>query len=265
MGESNKPFCVKGGECIGNVPTISQLATYIKDYIKNDAYPDGWENDEVNGATRKTIYNALVELTLENLATKNHSDLDNIGSSDHHVKTTASELNLANMNEKSHTSLTGITSNQHHTKTVASELNLADMNEKSYDSLTDKPDFDSYGIGNASDTQVWNNATEKTSDSFTYELKKVIICYKHLKNVRISWEMKGTNELCYQYSKVLIDGQQVGTEFVYEGLTYTTHTVEASNIKPNTNIELWARRGSCGTCYVRNFKINYDEFVDNDP
>ncbi len=59
---SNRPFCVKGGEIIGNVPTINELAVYIKDYIKNDTYPDGWGTDEVKGATRKVLYDAIESL-----------------------------------------------------------------------------------------------------------------------------------------------------------------------------------------------------------
>lgn len=63
MPNGKKPFCVKGGEIIGNVPTIEELAFYIKDYIKNGVYPIGWANDEVKGATRKAIYDAIEALS----------------------------------------------------------------------------------------------------------------------------------------------------------------------------------------------------------
>ena len=54
-----RPFCVKGGEIIGNVPTIKELASYIKDYILNGAYGGEWATDGVKGATRKAIYEEL--------------------------------------------------------------------------------------------------------------------------------------------------------------------------------------------------------------
>lgn len=59
---SKRPFCVKGGEIIGNVPTIGELASYIKDYIENGVYPEGWATDEIKGATRKAIFDAIEAL-----------------------------------------------------------------------------------------------------------------------------------------------------------------------------------------------------------
>lgn len=59
---SKRPFCVKGGEIIGNVPTIEDLAFYIKDYIKKGVYPEDWATDDVNGATRKAIFDAIEAL-----------------------------------------------------------------------------------------------------------------------------------------------------------------------------------------------------------
>ena len=53
---SKRPFCVKGGEIIGNVPTIEELAFYIKEYILNEGYSSEWATDEVKGASRKVIY-----------------------------------------------------------------------------------------------------------------------------------------------------------------------------------------------------------------
>lgn len=55
----DKPFCVIGGEVISNVPTIESLATYIKDYILNEAYGSSWSTDMVKGATRQAIYNII--------------------------------------------------------------------------------------------------------------------------------------------------------------------------------------------------------------
>jgi hypothetical protein len=60
---SKRPFCVKGGEIIGNVPTIEELAVYIRDYIKDGVYPEGWAEDDVKGATRKAIFDAIEALT----------------------------------------------------------------------------------------------------------------------------------------------------------------------------------------------------------
>ncbi len=60
--ESNRPFCVIGGEIIGNVPTIMELAEYIGAYIKNDVYDSSWLNDTVNGATRQAIYNIMQQV-----------------------------------------------------------------------------------------------------------------------------------------------------------------------------------------------------------
>ena len=60
---SKRPFCVKGGENIGNVPTIDELAVYIKDYIKDGVYPAGWAEDDIKGATRKAIFDAIEALT----------------------------------------------------------------------------------------------------------------------------------------------------------------------------------------------------------
>ena len=54
---SKRPFCVKGGEIIGNVPTIEELASYIKEYILNEGYSTAWASDVVKGATRQAIYN----------------------------------------------------------------------------------------------------------------------------------------------------------------------------------------------------------------
>lgn len=62
FGISKRPFCVKGGEIIGNVPTIEELAFYIKDYIKNTEYSENWAIDDVNGATRKAIFEAIEAL-----------------------------------------------------------------------------------------------------------------------------------------------------------------------------------------------------------
>ena len=53
---NKRPFCVKGGEIIGNVPTIEELAFYIKEYILNEGYSPEWATDEVKGASRKVIY-----------------------------------------------------------------------------------------------------------------------------------------------------------------------------------------------------------------
>lgn len=57
FGINKRPFCVKGGEIIGNVPTIEELAVYIKDYILNEGYGLAWASDDVKGATRQAIYN----------------------------------------------------------------------------------------------------------------------------------------------------------------------------------------------------------------
>ena len=56
---SKRPFCVKGGEIIGNVPTVEELASYIKDYILNNMYDASWGSDGVKGATRKVIYEEI--------------------------------------------------------------------------------------------------------------------------------------------------------------------------------------------------------------
>lgn len=56
MPNGKKPFCVKGGEIIGNVPTIEELAKYIKDYIINEGYSIAWASDNVKGATRQAVY-----------------------------------------------------------------------------------------------------------------------------------------------------------------------------------------------------------------
>ena len=60
--ENNRPFCVIGGEIISNVPTIEELAVYIKDYIKNDVYDSTWSIDIINGATRQAIYNIMQQV-----------------------------------------------------------------------------------------------------------------------------------------------------------------------------------------------------------
>lgn len=57
VGKSERPFCVKGGEIIGNVPTIEELAVYIKEYILNDEYGAEWASDIVKGASRQAIFN----------------------------------------------------------------------------------------------------------------------------------------------------------------------------------------------------------------
>ena len=59
---SKRPFCVIGGEIISNVPTIEELAVYIKDYIKNDVYSSAWSSDTVNAATRQAIYNIMQQV-----------------------------------------------------------------------------------------------------------------------------------------------------------------------------------------------------------
>lgn len=76
------------------------------------------------------------DISLADLAEKSHASLSDILSGDHHTKTASGEISLADLLEKSHASLSNVLTSQHHVKTVAGELNLADLLEKSHASLT---------------------------------------------------------------------------------------------------------------------------------
>jgi len=73
MGDfGRRPFCVRGGEIIGNVPTIEELAVYIKDYVLNDSYAyQEWLGDNTKGATRR----AIVEGICYNLRNESYSSI----------------------------------------------------------------------------------------------------------------------------------------------------------------------------------------------
>ena len=65
--EDKKPFCVKGGECIGNVPTISELEGYIKiiEYHENASalvIDGGWHELDISpiiGVNKRLVYLTL--------------------------------------------------------------------------------------------------------------------------------------------------------------------------------------------------------------
>ncbi|MBA7692082.1 hypothetical protein ES703_100640 [subsurface metagenome] len=75
-----------------------------------------------NGASWVEMARGETAIRLAQLAEKAHSSLTGIGTSDHHIKTTAGELNLADLAEKAHSSLTGVGTSDHHAKTADNEV-----------------------------------------------------------------------------------------------------------------------------------------------
>lgn len=57
MGDDKKPFCVLGGECIGNVPTIKGLGYQAFDYKQLMIYPGGGGGYGSNGVELSSVGN----------------------------------------------------------------------------------------------------------------------------------------------------------------------------------------------------------------
>ena len=70
--------------------------------------------------------------TLASHSTKAHSELTNVLTSQHHVKTVSSEISLASLLEKNHASLASVTSDQHHPQSHT----LASHSTKAHSELT---------------------------------------------------------------------------------------------------------------------------------
>lgn len=79
-----------------------------------------------NGTTWDRIAGERI-VNLNQILTRQHVDLQEVLTSQHHVKTVSGEISLANMLERSHGSLTSITDGQHHPKVHGDESHSSDM------------------------------------------------------------------------------------------------------------------------------------------
>lgn len=288
--EGKKPYCVIGGECIGNVPTIEGLEHWITQYITidpklnlsdlNEKSHESLENvsedqhhsqqHELNGndhlvtGTLDWVKISKVDSDIADLTYRFHSDLQNIGESDHHVKTVSGEISLANLLEKAHASLSGVSTSQHHVKTVSSEILLASMGEKNYNSLANKPVI---GVGVVSSTVVYSNDGEKSKvlDDVDYKIKEIII-YISIERCTISWEHRSGTGVEVR-TRIFINGIIYGSS---KGTNSTSYVSVSQGITQslfyNDKIQIYivAPNGS-PTGFVKNMRINYDMFVSNDP
>lgn len=121
------------------------------------------------------------------------------------------------------------------------------------------------GIGIASSDIVWSNDAEKSSTVYMDVKLKEVIVYKNLKNIRVSWEHK-TNPTQGGISQLYVNGV---IKAEYHGTisdTYESVYDDISNIKYNDKIQIYVLPASSGwKMYVRNMKIKYMKFINNDP
>lgn len=121
------------------------------------------------------------------------------------------------------------------------------------------------GIGLASVNVIHSNDTEKIHASASYEKIKEIIAYKNLKSVKISWEFHIETGESTSMTKVYINGVAVGVEKDTDLDTYVSVDDNITDIKYGDLIQIYCRNSAVANTYVKNMRIQYDEFVNNDP
>ncbi len=190
-------------------------------------------------------------------------------------------------------------------KTVAGDLNLADLAERSYNSLSSKPigtagkltkildgdnqyklfnmidpvdnqdyatkkyhddNLSEVSIGIIGTTLQYSNDAEGTATETVYTKVKEIIIGLNLRECNLSWQMLSGSGGVTSYSKVYINGVAYSGEFTTTSGSYVSKNVDIStSLKINDLLQIYVRMGGAGGCYINNMRINYDEFVNNDP
>lgn len=79
-----------------------------------------------NGTTWDRIAGERI-VNLNQILTRSHADLQEVLTSQHHVKTVSGEISLAGLLEKVHGSLTSVTADQHHPKVHGDEAHSSAM------------------------------------------------------------------------------------------------------------------------------------------
>lgn len=120
------------------------------------------------------------------------------------------------------------------------------------------------GIGKESDDIIHANDAEKSAVSIPMVKLKEIIIYKNLSGLRVSWEHKGSNNDS-RASRLYVNGVAVGTAHATAGTSYAEVFDDISDIVFNDKIQIYIASSGTNTVFIRNLKIKYMEFINNDP
>lgn len=203
----------------------------------------------------------------QDYATKKYHD-------DH--KTVAGDLDLSDLNEKAYNSLTGRPLNTAGTMNkdlIGSALyKLTDMIDPTDDQDyctkafhdANLPSDQDLGIGKESDDIVHSNDDVRTSQGITMTKVKEIIIYKNLSGLRVLWEHNGSNNDS-RTSQLYINDEAVGAEHTTAGTEYAEVFDDISDIIFDDKIQIYVTSSAENIVSIRNMKIQYLEFENNDP
>lgn len=120
------------------------------------------------------------------------------------------------------------------------------------------------GIGKESHDLVHSNDAEQSTSEFTATKIKETKVYKNLGNLKVSWEHKVgvTDETGYTVLKVNDVG--VASQHVVNSTTYAEVSDNIDNIYYDDLIQIFASN-SVGTTFVKNMRIKFMEYENNDP
>ncbi len=101
------------------------------------------------------------------------------------------------------------------------------------------------------------NATERTSNSATYEKKKETRTYLTGTH-RIKFSLKSTSSLELAYGKVYVNGVAVGTERSTASVTYIEYSEDFADLKASDLIQVYCKHenlGYGGVTSIKDLKI----------
>ena len=108
-----------------------------------------------------------------------------------------------------------------------------------------------------SDTLRASADTQQATTSDSY-VKKKDITIKHGGTLRIKFDLKSTNT-DGAYGRIYVNGVAIGTERITFSTTYATYSEDIGGFNTDDEVQLYIRRNSADTCYIRNFRLYWDK------
>ncbi len=121
------------------------------------------------------------------------------------------------------------------------------------------------GNGTAFDIIVHDNLAEQFTSAIPKTKIKEIIFYATANNLNVSFEMKSDNGVAFVSSRVYLNGVGVSGFFDTDSTTYLPFSYNIPVVSNGDLVQIYGSSNPGSTCYIRNMKITYTQFVNNDP